>query len=211
ASNEASKAGQQIFDKLKEFLGNTGGEVTIYFIHKDLASASPFFKLNCPMPDTKNKTALPRQQAINKYKGNIDSLNPQIIRAINTPISQPTSRETDLWITLKKAEDGFANLPQNGKRLLIYYSDMVESVSKSNCGKDYERTKFKDVPDAVAMGQKDASPIKRCFNIEKFSGLTEVYICFPTGALEESKHPYMFDYWRALFSEFGADKVGSNL
>ncbi len=211
ASEEATKVGKQIFEKLQDFLGTFGGEVTFYFIHKDLVSASPFYTMDCAMLDTKDMTAFPAAAAKRKYNLKVDSLIYHINDAIRTPISQPTSHETDLWITLKKAEDKFANLPQNGKRLLIYYSDMVESVNNSTCGKDYEHTKFKNVPEAIALGKKDAMPIKNCTTITKFSGSTEVFICFPVGAMETSKHPYMFDYWKALFSEFEADKVGSNL
>jgi hypothetical protein len=208
---EISKAGEQIFQKLKTFLGEAGGEVTIYFIHKDLAGASPFYKVNCYMKDTQGLTSLPLATARNKYKRDVDGLLNHIIEAIKTPINQSTSTETDLWITLKKAEDVFVNLPQGGKRLLIYYSDMVEAVSKPKCGKNYERTKFKDVPEAIAMGRKDATPIKQCYNIDTLSGPPEVFLCFPVGALQTSKHPYMFDYWKALFSEFEAKKVSSNL
>jgi len=209
--NEISKAGEQIFQKLKTFLGEAGGEVTIYFIHKDLAGASPFYKMNCYMKDTQGLTSLPIATAKNKYKKEVESLRTQIEKAINTPLSQATSSETDLWITLKKAEDGFVNLPPGGQRLLIYYSDMVEAVSNPKCGKNYERTKFKDVPEAISMGKRDATPIKQCYNIDKFSGPSEVFLCFPVGALQTSKHPYMFDYWKALFSEFGVNKVSSNL
>lgn len=208
---EVSEAGEQMFNRLKTFFGDSGGEVTIYFIHKDLAGASPFLKVNCYMKDTKGLTAFPAAAAKNKYKREVDSLKNQIIEAIKIPLNQSTSLETDLWITLKKAEDGFVNLPQNGQRLLMYYSDMVESVSKSTCGKDYEHKKFKDVPEAEAMGKKDVEPIKDCYNIVKFSGPSEVFICFPIGALQTSKHPFMFDYWRALFAEFGVSSVRSNL
>lgn len=210
-TNEVSKARDQIFKKLKEFLGESGAEVSIYFIHKDLAGASPFFKLSCSMPDTTNLAKFPIAAVKNKYKKEVESLRAQIEKAINTPLSQATSSETDLWITLKKAEDGFVNLPQDGKRLLIYFSDMVEAVGKSKCGKNYESTKFKDVPEAISMGKKDATPIKQCYNIDRFSGPSEVLLCFPVGALQTSKHPYMFDYWKALFGEFGVDKVSSNL
>jgi hypothetical protein len=210
-TNEVSKAREQIFKKLKEFLGETGAEVSIYFIHKDLAGASPFFKIGCVMPDTKNMTSFPAAAAKTKFKRQVESIKAKIEDAILTPKSQSTSSETDLWITLKKAEDGFVNLPQDGKRLLIYYSDMVEAVSKSKCGKNYESTKFKDVPEAIAMGKKDATPIKDCYDLVKLSGPPEVFLCFPVGALQTSKHPYMFDYWKALFSEFEAKKVSSNL
>lgn len=210
--DEIKRDSSRIVEKLESFLGKEGTQVTIYFIHKDLPGATPFHSKNLIMPSLEGLTALPKNQAEREYKKAINDIKSKIKEAILTPLNQSTSSETDLWYTLKKANDKFNILPSNGKRLLIYYSDMVESVASTNsCGKNYSKVKFKNVPDAVRYAKQDAPAIKKCYSLNKFSSPTEVYICFPTGSNEISNHPYMYDYWRALLGEFGELTIGSSL
>lgn len=210
-TNEALKGAEWIFQKTEPLIESGGGKVTIYFIQKSLSSASPFYEAELGLPDTKDMHAFKKKVAAEKFQKKVDSLHNAIKNAIKTPIKRGPGEETDIFVSLKKAKDRFSvNIPSDGKKLILYYSDMIESVKDSKCGKNYQKTYFKDVPEAIAAGKRDAAPIKSCYALDKLPENTSVALYIPIGALEESRHRYIPDYWKALFEEFGVKEVVAN-
>lgn len=208
---ESGKGSEWIFSQIKPLVNFSGGKVIIYFIHKSLESASPFFEGEFAVPDTRKLTAFPKRRALDAFGGSIDSLKLKIKEAIETPIEKEPGEETDLFISLKKANDRFAGLPADGKKVILYYSDMIESVKDTRCGKNYQYVYFKTVPEAETTGKKDAVPIRKCYGLENLPHGTVVSLYIPTGSLELNKHRHIPDYWRALFEEFGVKEFTSNL
>lgn len=210
-TNESQKGAEWIFQKIKPVIESDGGKVTIYFIQKSLSSASPFYEAELALPDTKDMKSFKKKVAEEGFQKSAESLRIAIKNAIETPIKKGPGEETDIFVSLKKAYDRFSdNIPSGGKKMILYYSDMIESVSDKKCGKDYQKVYFKDVPEAIAAGKRDATPIKSCYALGKLPENTSVALYIPIGALEESKHRYIPDYWKALFEEFGVKEFVAN-
>ena len=212
AAEESQRGSKWLFNQIKPVISSSGGKVTIYFIHKSLESASPFFEDDFAIPDTRDMTTFPARRAVELFAHRIDSiLYSKIKEAVETPIKKDPGEETDLFVSLKKANDRFTGLPSVGKKMILYYSDMIESVKDVKCGKDYQKIYFKTVPEADETGRKDAIPIRKCFGLDKLPQNTAVSLFIPTGSLELNKHRHIPDYWRALFGEFGVKELVSNL
>lgn len=210
-TSEIQKGAEWIFQKIKPLIESGGGKVTIYFIHKSLSSASPFSEITLPLPDTKDLHSFKKKVAEEEFKRKTDSLHIKIGEAIKKPIKNGPSEETDIFVSLKKANDRFSgNIPTDGKKMILYYSDMIESVKDTKCGKNYQKVHFKNVPEAIAAGKNDAMPIKSCYVLDKLPENTSVALYIPIGALEESRYQYIPDYWKALFQEFGVMEVVAN-
>lgn len=211
SQEDAKQAAKWLLDTLLPKVETSGIELSIYFIQKDLVSASPFYRNKIEAPDTEGLITIKRLKATEGFRKACDSLRTVVQNAITLGQLKGTDTESDLFATLKKANDSLSKSPGNNNKMIFYYSDMIESVLDKTCGRDYQKKYFKTVNEAIAAGKNDAEPIRRCQSVEKLPNNTSVYIIIPNGCLDLNKHKYIPDYWKALFIEFGVKKVEHNL
>lgn len=208
---EADKGVEWLFEKIMPQIESSGGEVAIYFIHKSLNSASPYLRRTLALPDTKGLVTIKRIRAQENFAKNCDSLKSEIRKAVHVQRKKESGEETDLFASLKKANDFLSAAPAYENKMILYYSDMIESVKDTKCGRNYEKIYFKTVEQAKDAGKKDAAPIRTCLSVNKLPQNTSVHIFIPNGALDTQKHQHIPDYWTALFGEFGVTKITHNL
>lgn len=212
SSGEMTQGIEYLFERTKDKIASEGGRVSIYFIHKSLGSSPPFYEESFPLPDTKEMTKFRAKRSMESFQKRLDSLlRLQIEEAVKIPVKKDVGVDTDLFVSIKKANDRFLRENLSGENLILYYSDMIESVKDSKCGRNYEKIYFKTVPEAIQSGKNDAIPIKECFGVDNLPEGTMVYLFIPNGSLDLNRHRHIPDYWRALFGEFGVQTVNSNL
>jgi hypothetical protein len=208
---EADKGIEWLLEKIMPQIEASGGELVIYFIHKSSNGASPYLRSKLAVPDTKGMVAFKRLKAQEEFKKNCDSLKSEIRKAVHVQRKKDSGEETDLFASLKKANDILSAATAYENKMILYYSDMIESVKDTKCGRNYEKIYFKTVEQAKDAGKKDAAPIRTCLSVNKLPQNTSVHIFIPNGALDTQKHQHVPDYWKALFGEFGVTNITHNL
>ena len=211
SQEDAKQSVTWLLDTLLPKVHDSGIELSIYFIQKDLVSASPFYRVKIAVPNTDGMITIRRLKAMESFNKECDSLKTVILNAITVGQIKGTDKESDLFATLKKADDFLSRYPDSDIKMIFYYSDMIESVLDKTCGRNYQKKYFQKVDEAITAGKNDAEPIRRCQSVEKLPKNTSVYLIIPNGALDLNKHKYIPDYWKALFKEFGVKKVENNL
>jgi len=210
AKNEIKFTGDQE-KKLIEILKTNGGKLTIYFIHKNLASASHHFEQNFAKPDINGMVEMKAKTNLNKFNKSLDSIEVFINEAISKKAGTGNSNETDMWITVKKINDKFSQKPSSAKLHVVYLSDMIEAVVSYNCGKNYSGIKINTVDMARKLAETDYPMFKKCYNITSLPKNLSIMMYFPTDANPNKDYRNYPEYWKALFAKFGVESVESNI
>lgn len=126
----------------------------------------------------------------------------KIIDQFNALNPNSSNQYTDLWGSLELISrflDG-----KTGDRLVIYSSDMVESMSGKG-RRDFHKNPIKDRTQAINLAIQDFTWIKNnlSLNLSVFKGL-KIEVWPPRNTLEGSKHPFTIYYWETLFGKLGA-------
>ena len=198
-------------NKIREILETNGGHLTIYFIHKNLASAPYHFERNFEKPDTKNMVEIKAKTHMNKFRNSLDSIIYFVNDAIHAHANSSNSKETDMWATIRKINEEFRNKPEKARLHVVYLSDMIESVTDPECGKDYTRKKITTAAMAKELAEVDYPLFQKCYDIKSLPKNISVMMYFPSDSNTNKDYRNYTEYWSALFAKFGVNGVKSNI
>lgn len=177
--------------------GNTGGAQAIY--HGMITVAKPTAEELEQMGGASQEARLKEyDREISRQRA---AISDKVKTALMAPNPERTKLHTDLWATLETVSRTFANVTADGKKYVIFVSDMEESMKGEN-RRDFTKQAPADKAEAETWADEDLEIIQQLYKIqpEKLAN-TQIAIYLPKEAQEASDFQTILYYWEAIFEK----------
>lgn len=192
-----------------------GSHVRGNFIHANTLGVPSFLDKKLEVADLpKDLKKRPRIEQIRlerRRKNQINEVRNNVLETIqanlNLPSDPTTQKSTDLWASFELMSRFFKNADTNADKVVLYLSDMVESV-KAKDRRDFGRKPIKNKEEAQNFAKQDAAWILKNLEVDTnvLKGVS-VKILPPSGPLDTNNLQQLRYYWEALFQQMGIQNV----